>query len=679
MATPKHPPPSSLPQLFTSLPEQLPPVRVMTTSDWIAPTELPDLSHETEVAIDTETRDDMLAKDKGPGFYAYERSNPNTGFICGVSVAWRDQSIYIPLRHYGKQSYFDHDLVRRWLASLVSQNNCRFIFHNFGYDWGWINAVFGINPPDKIDDTMAMASMVNENLPSFSLDNLCKWQGLPGKDERILVDALKHTQVKDKDIKKYIWRLPAEFVGPYAEQDAMSTLQLAQRLRPLLALENLEVAYQVECNLMPITLRMKQRGIRIDKLKAEEYSEKIFTRCKEELADLSESVKQQITIKHLRQSKWLNEQYMKYGLEAPKTGKGNWSFEKNYMANHPHWFPRIANKIKHQWDLADKFLDKFIVKYALNGRIYATINQFRNEGGGARSHRFSYSDPPLQQMPSRDDEYAPLIRSCFIPEDGQLWCSIDYKQQEYRLIVFIAELCRARGAKKAADRYRNDPDTDFHQYVSDITRLERRRAKDTNFAMAYGAGIAKFALMTGLDEEEAREIYYQYNAELPFVKEASDKYSRYAANNGFIKLIDGARNHFNHWEPATRDWAREQEYKERNKNIDTTPCLEDEYERRKSDKDHPWYGEPKKRAYTHKAFNRMIQGSAARQIKKAMVNLVKAGYQPVLQLHDELCFSLDNEKQAKECAKIMEEAMPQITIPMLTDVKLGPSWGQLKK
>src|SRR6516225_10917509 len=286
-------------------------------SSWVAPTELPDLSHETEVAIDTETRDDMLAKDRGPGFYAYERSNPNTGFICGISVAWRDNSIYIPLRHYGEGTCFDHNRIQKWLNDTVSNRRCRFIFHNFGYDWGWISAVFGINPPTNIDDTMAMASMINENLPSFSLDNLCKWQGLPGKDERILVDALKHTKVKEKDTKSYIWRLPAEFVGPYAEQDAVSTLQLAQRLRPLLALENLEVAYQVECDLMPITLRMKQRGIRVDTLRAEEYSGKIFARCNEELADLSESVKQQVTIKHLRQSKWLSEQYSRYGLEPP--------------------------------------------------------------------------------------------------------------------------------------------------------------------------------------------------------------------------------------------------------------------------------------------------------------------------------------------------------------------------
>jgi len=644
-------------------------------SSWVPPTELPDLSRETEVAIDTETRDDMLAKDKGPGFYAYEKSNPNTGFICGISVAWRDQSIYIPLRHYGEPCYFDIDLIQRWLKTLVSQDKTRFVFHNFGYDWGWIDASFKIEPPSLIDDTMAMASMVNENLPSFALDNLCRTFGLPGKDERLLVEAAGNYKIRPEDVKKYIWRLGSKFVGPYAEQDAKSTLQLAQKLRPLLAAENLEAAYQVECDLLPITLKMKQHGIRVDTLRAEEYSDKILKRCEEELFDLSKAVQDKVTIKSLRQNRWLTEKFIKFNLEPPRTQKGHWSYEKSYMAHHEHWFPRAAYRIKHQWDLAEKFLQKFILKYALNGRIYATINQFRSEYGGARSHRFSYSDPPLQQMPSRDDEWAPVIRSCFIPEDGQLWCSIDYRQQEYRLIVFIAERYRARGAKKAADRYRNDPDTDFHQYVADITRLERRRAKDTNFAKAYGAGVRKFALMTGLDETEAMEVYNQYDEELPFVREASDKYTRFAAQNGYITLIDGARNHFNLYEPIMRDFAREDQYE----NMDCTPCLEEEYERRKNDKNHPWYGERGKRAYTHKAFNRMIQGSAARQTKKAMVNLVKAGYQPVLQLHDELCFSLNNEKEARECAQIMQEAMPVITIPMLTDVKLGKSWGQLKK
>jgi DNA polymerase I-like protein with 3'-5' exonuclease and polymerase domains len=101
--------------------------------------------------------------------------------------------------------------------------------------------------------------------------------------------------------------------------------------------------------------------------------------------------------------------------------------------------------------------------------------------------------------------------------------------------------------------------------------------------------------------------------------------------------------------------------------------------RRVNDPEHPWYNSALKRAFTHKAFNGMIQGSAARQIKKAMVNLHNAGYLPLLQIHDELAFSFGDMKHAKICAEIMESAIPSVTIPMLTDTKTGKSWGDLKK
>jgi DNA polymerase I-like protein with 3'-5' exonuclease and polymerase domains len=246
--------------------------------------------------------------------------------------------------------------------------------------------------------------------------------------------------------------------------------------------------------------------------------------------------------------------------------------------------------------------------------------------------------------------------------------------------VFVAELIRKRGAHQAAERYRNDPNTDFHEYVAAITRLIRRKAKDVNFAKAYGAGVPKFALMTGMSQEEAQATMKQYDEELPFVKEASSHYARYAAEHGFIKLIDGARNHFNLWEPVYRDFAKEWEYRKKNHKINTMPCTSAEYARRKDDPEHPWYGERAKRAYAHKAFNRMIQGSAARQMKKAMVDINRGtGILPLLQMHDELGLSLGEQKMALECARYMQEAMPVITIPMTTDIKVGPSWGEVKK
>jgi DNA polymerase I-like protein with 3'-5' exonuclease and polymerase domains len=655
-------------------------------SSWKVPTELPDLSQEQEVAIDTETCDPSLRENRGPGFFKCDKNAISTGFICGISAAWRDQKIYVPLRH-DRKTYLDRDLVGRWLKSIAAQNHTRFIFHNFQYDWGWIQAIFDIPPPVLIDDTQAMASMINENLPSFTLDELCRWQGLPGKDERLLKEYASCYKVKEKEIKQFMHEYPAEYVGPYAEQDAVSSLQLAQKLRPLLTEENLDAAYQIERDLMPITLKMKQRGIRVNKHKAEQTAKAIEERCNDMLYDLSKSTGDKITVKEIRSNHWLRDQFDKRDLVYPRTmpteqyTEGQASFEKGFMANHQHWFPRAVHKIKSLTDVAEKFLRNFIVDYTHKGRVFPTVNQFRHEGGGARSHRFSYSDPPLQQTPSpdRDEETAPLVRSCFEAEEDEQWCSIDYRQQEYRLIVFVAELVRKRGASRAAEMYRNDPNTDFHTYVMNITRLPRPRAKDVNFAKSYGAGIKKFALMTGMSEEEAKETMDQYDSELPFVREAASHYSRYATNNGYIKLIDGARNHFNLWEPAYRDFAREWEFKQKDRSIDTLPCSEEEIDRRKNDPKHPWYGEKMKRAYTHKAFNRMIQGSAARQTKKAMVEVYKAGFQPLLQVHDELCFSIKNKEEARACAKIMEECCPVITIPMLTDIKIGPNWGQLKK
>src|SRR5215469_10233291 len=250
--------------MFTSLPEQVPPLKIPPiNTDWKPPESLPDLKQETEVSIDIETRDPSLANNKGPGSYLYEKANPRTGFICGISVAWRDNSIYIPLRH-PETSCFEYSTVRNWLNHLASQNETRFIFHNFQYDWGWIEAVFNIPPPYLLDDTLAMASMVDENLAAFDLDFLCKWQGLPGKDETIL------NQILGKKGKAELWQLPAKYVGSYAEMDARSTLYLAQRLRPILFKEKLDEAYQTERDLMPITLTMKERGIRVDTTKARE-------------------------------------------------------------------------------------------------------------------------------------------------------------------------------------------------------------------------------------------------------------------------------------------------------------------------------------------------------------------------------------------------------------------------
>jgi DNA polymerase I-like protein with 3'-5' exonuclease and polymerase domains len=419
--------------------------------------------------------------------------------------------------------------------------------------------------------------------------------------------------------------------------------------------------------------------------RARSTAKAILEECDIKLQKLSQEVGEIVTIKEIRQTKWLERLFKKKGIRIYITALGHPSFSKEVMACYSEHegkgLPQLINKIKHDTELAEKFLLGYIDEYAHKGRVYPTVNQFRSESGGARSHRFSYSDPPLQQMPSRDDEWAPVIRSCFEPEDGEEWCSIDYRQQEYRLIVYVAERLRCRGAKRAADMYRTNPNTDFHDYVAEITRLPRRRAKDVNFAKSYGAGIPKFALMTGMGENEAAVVMEQYDRELPFVQEAYKEYMWMAAREGYIELIDGARSHFNLHEPQAFRNFNIKEWKDRypDEKIETFSCPIEEAQERVKNDHHPWHKQKLRRSFTHKAFNRMIQGSAARQIKKAMVLVHNAGYKILLQMHDELCTSLNDPAHAKVIAEIMEHAVPSITIPMLTDIKLGKSWGELKK
>ena len=259
-----------------------------------------------------------------------------------------------------------------------------------------------------------------------------------------------------------------------------------------------------------------------------------------------------------------------------------------------------------------------------------------------------------------------MFRGSLLPEEGELWCALDYSQQEYRLIVHYADKYECTRASEAAEKYRRDPRTDFHMMVSEMTGLERKPAKDTNFAKAFGAGVPKFALMIGKTVEEAQEIYEQYDEEMPFVSELAQVCTNGANRKGYIMLIDGARSHFDLWEP-----------RERSKQFDENGKFIGPKHEREARALAYWEGEKLRRAYTHKAMNRKIQGSAARMTKLAMRDCWRAGHVPLLQMHDELDFSFGSERQGLECQKLMTEAV-ELRVPVVVDLEWGQSWGTAK-
>lgn len=275
---------------------------------------------------------------------------------------------------------------------------------------------------------------------------------------------------------------------------------------------------------------------------------------------------------------------------------------------------------------------------------------------GGIVHHNSMASPNLQQVPARHPVIGPMIRGLFLPEHGQLWASNDFSSQEPRLLLHYASLLRLDGAQELVDAYNNDPDTDFHQMVADLAGVTRKHAKTIGLGLMYGMGKSKLAGELGLDFEEADALIDRFHQQVPFLKGTVNAVMKRVDNpssGGAIRTLLGRKCRFPLWEPRAfglhKPLPRDQALAE--------------------------YGTQIKRAWTYKALNRLIQGSAADQTKAGMVAVHKAGFRLMLQVHDELVLSVDKKEDALEASEIMKNAV-ELVVPSKVDVEVGPNWGE---
>lgn len=397
-------------------------------STWKPPSDLPDLRRCGRIAVDVENRDDGLAAGRGSG-WPYK-----AGHLCGVAVAWKEgggapRALYAPTRHPDGDC-LDTERVSRWLDDHLKCPDLRVVMHHCQHDIGWLRADWGLMPPVNLDDTEGMAAMIDENRLSYKLDDLCAWRGIPGKDEALLREALAaygYPSTGDR-IKGNLYHLPARYAGPYAEQDAISTLTLADDLEPIMHKEGTYQAYLLEMAIAPMVHEMRRRGIRVDVAAAEQARDELFKRRDRVLEELGSKLGERVTIKDVGRPSWKASKFDANGIAYPKTAKGAPSFQggnMGWMGKSSHWLPRLIVQINKYDDAAGK-MQNHIIDYAHRGRLHAAINQYRGEEGGARTQRFSYADPPLQQQAIRDKEIGPMVRGVFLPDDGEVWCKPDY-------------------------------------------------------------------------------------------------------------------------------------------------------------------------------------------------------------------------------------------------------------
>jgi len=644
---------------------------LMPTTEWVAPTEFPDLRNAEEIAIDLETRDPDLKK-LGSGAII------GNGEVVGIAVAVDGYKNYFPIAH-GTGPNMDRDRVLRWFKDICESPATK-IFHNAMYDVCWIRNL-GIKINGLIIDTMVAASLIDENRFSFTLNSL-SWVYLnKGKNEKLLTDAAKE---RGLDPKADMWKMPASEVGAYAEEDAALTLELWHLFKNIIIEDDLQNIFNLETDLFPCLVDMRFLGVRVDVSKANQL--------KTALAVKEQNLLQQIKIEsgvdtQIWAARSIEKVFQKLNLPYEVTEKtGAPSFTKNFISKHNHPVVRMIAEARKINKVSTTFIDT-ILKHEHNGRIHADINQIRSDDGGTVTGRFSYSNPNLQQIPARDPDTGPLIRSLFIPEEGCTWGTFDYSQQEPRLVAHYALRFGYDTAQIIADSYENDPSTDFHQIVADMAKIDRKEAKTINLGLFYGMGKAKLQNELGVSKEKADELFDQYHSQVPFVKELMTGVMEAAQDNGRIKTLLGRRCRFPKYEPILRgsDWGTFVPAQDHNTILELQKMgpyeLDDDGNVIKDAEGKPkknyWHKNPVRRAFTYKALNKLIQGSAADMTKKAMVDLYKEGLLAHIQIHDELDFSIESKSQADKIKQIMEQAV-DLKVPNKVDYESGPNWGEIK-
>ena len=607
-------------------------------TEWVKPTEFPDLTDRQEVAIDLETCDPDL-KSKGSG------SVIKNGKVVGISVATEGFVGYFPFDHEGGDN-LEKSKVIQWFTDLCKSNSAK-IFHNAMYDVCWIRSM-GIEIKGDVVDTMIASSLINENRFRYDLNSLGKEYVGWGKAETALRNAADDWGINPKS---ELWKLPAMYVGTYAERDAELTYNLWKALKKELSNQDLGAIFELESNLFPCLVDMKFLGVRVDVQKAHKLKQQLASQEKQLLLEIKKETKIDTQIWAARSIAMV---FDKLKIPYERTLKTNApSFTKNFLSSHSH---PIVNKIAKAREINKAhttFIDT-IIRFEHNGRIHADINQIRSDSGGTVTGRFSYANPNLQQIPARNKDLGPLIRSLFIPESGCEWGCFDYNQQEPRLVVHYASLQQLPSAMNVVDAYK-DGDADFHKIVADMADIPRLQAKTINLGLFYGMGKAKLQAELGVSKQKAEDLFQLYHGKVPFVKQLMNAVSNRAQQRGQIRTLLGRLCRFHLWEPN---------YFGIHKPLSLEEAVQE----------HGPGGI--KRAFTYKALNKLIQGSAADMTKKCMLELYKEGIIPHIQIHDELDISVEDDKQAKQIIQIMEAAV-ELNVPNKVDYEAGENWGKI--
>lgn len=622
-------------------------------SDWVPPREFPSLEllrSFGRIGVDCECRDPNL-KDQGPG--SIRRDGYPVGFsLAGIAPDGQSHKWYFPTRHLSGGN-IDEGAVVRFLSEALADPYTEKVFANALYDLEWLR-YHGIKVRGRIHDVQALEALIDEESETgYSLEALSrKYLGF-SKQEELLKIAAQSFGVNPKG---ELWKLHSRFVGAYGEVDALNPLLILQKQWREVERQELQRVYDLECRVIPVVHEMRIQGVAVDVDAAEKLHK--------EWGLAEDRIQYKILVDHgVHIDPWSAKDIAKVcdrlKIQYPRTEAGNPSFEQAFLDNHSHEFLKQIRQLRRYNSLGNRFVKGLILDNAINGRIHCQFHPLKGDENGVRAGRMAATGPNLQQVPARDPDLAPLIRGKFIPNKGEKWAKLDYSQQEPRLVVHYAVLCGLVGACEAAEVWRQNPSTDFYKYIAEVAEVVRKDAKTIYLGRSYGMGKAKLANDLGRSIDAAAQILKKFDERNPYVKELADACMRQVEKRGYIRTMGGRVCHFDHWIPSDVKWEERNNYK---------PIRG--YERAAAAYPNHRLG----RAFTHKSLNRLIQGSAGDMTKMAMVkNFEELGAVPLLQVHDELDYSVPDREFAEKL-KVGMETCVQLQVPIVAELEYGDHW-----
>jgi DNA polymerase I-like protein with 3'-5' exonuclease and polymerase domains len=651
--------------LFT--PEQLA-GRVPDTG-WRPPVTFPRLDAAKKISLDLETKDPNLIE-KGPGEVRGD------GRIVGVAVGVdTGERWYFPMRHEFGSGNMNPEMVLRWCRDELCRDHQPKIGANLMYDLSWLHAE-GVDVKGDMIDVQYAQALLNENQRSYSLDSCANIWLNEGKHDNLLYQWCADTYGGGVNRKQAgnIYRAPSTLVGPYAEGDVDLPLRIWEKQKKALEDERLMELFKIESGLMPLLLKMRWHGVRVDLDKADKVRTYLNNKVKEAQKILDRAAGCPVNVDA---ADTIARAFDNQGIKYPRTAKTDKpSFTKPWLEAHGSELAKAIVTVRKYSKAVTTFIDSYIFGNEINGWIHTQFHPLRGDENGTVSGRFSSSGPNLQNMPSRDPELGPMIRSIFVPDEVKhSWRRYDYSQIEYRLLAHFA---RGPGADEARELYRKNPETDYHQMTRELihditgTMLERKPTKNINFGLCYGMSTPTLARTLGMTVAEATPLFEAYHEGVPFVKKTYDDAMSTAKKRGYVMTVLGRRRRFDYFEPSrfmTKD--------EREK-IKALPEAEAIAE---------WGVNNVQRAGAHAALNAVLQGSSADMIKKAMLDAYEAGIfdvigVPLITVHDELDHDDNGSDEAAEAFKALQQTMQDaipLNVPVLADAEIGPNWGRLKE